>query len=75
MTGAELIFSCKPTQLTWFISYTIQPTEMSQKYEIEYASGMRATAAMKQTGDWLIASTERQVTIIPLTRGLLSGGR
>jgi len=51
MTGAELIFSCKPTQLTWFISYTIQPTEMSQKYEIEYASGMRATAAMKQTGD------------------------
>jgi len=24
---------------------------MSQKYEIEYASGMRATAAMKQTGD------------------------
>ena len=39
------------------------------------ASGMRATAAVKQTSDRLIASVERQVTIIPLTIGLLSDGR
>ena len=39
------------------------------------ASSMRATAVVKQTSDRLIAGTQRQVAIIPLRVGLLSGGR
>jgi len=35
---------------------------------------MWATATVKQTSDQSIASAERQVTIIPLTIGLLSDG-
>ena len=36
---------------------------------------MRTTAVVKQTSDRLISSVEWQVTIIPLTIGLLLGGR
>jgi len=37
------------------------------------AYGIRATAAVKQTSGQLIASAERQVTIIPLTIGPIVG--
>jgi len=39
------------------------------------ASGMRATAAVKQQADRLIVSAERPVTIIPLTIGLSVTGK
>ena len=39
------------------------------------ASGMWATATVKQTSDQLIASAKQQVAIIPLTIGLFLGGR
>jgi len=48
---------------------TKSPFSLPKKTEIRET----AKAAVKQTIDRLIASAEQQVTIIPLTIGLLSG--